>query len=146
MFYPNGTQTCRPYCDSGYTTNGSPNLQCEACDPSCATCQDSRTVGDVKECTKCSETHPVRLSRTNTCLKECELGMFLSTNATCAFCKEPCEGCAGKDSSCTKCFQNTKLSNLFFDRCIETCPVGFVSVDGVCLKCESPCATCTGLP
>ena len=146
MFYPNSTQTCKPYCDSGFTTNGNPNLHCEACDSSCATCQDTGVVGDVKECSTCSTTHPFKLSRTNTCLSECQLGMFLSTNATCAMCKDPCEGCQGKDSTCTSCYKGSDLSNLFFDQCIKTCPVGYVSMDGICTKCESPCATCTGTP
>lgn len=91
-------------------------------------------------------THPLRLTRTKTCLTECALGMFLLSNQTCGLCTLPCEGCAGKDSLCTQCFKRTNLSNLFYDQCIKTCPVGYVSLDGVCTKCASPCATCTGLP
>ena len=146
MFYPNKTQTCRPYCEVGYTSNGSQNLQCERCDPSCASCQDTRTAGDVKECIDCSVSHPFRVTRTNTCLRECRLGMYLTSTSTCAMCKLPCEGCKGRETSCTKCFSDSKLPQLFYDQCIEECPVGYVSVNNVCTKCQSPCSTCVGLP
>lgn len=42
MFYPDGTQTCKSYCDAGFTTNGHTDLHCEACDVSCATCFDNQ--------------------------------------------------------------------------------------------------------
>lgn len=79
MFYPNGTQTCRPYCEAGYTTNGNADLLCTKCDESCATCQETYTLGDVRECLDCAATHPFRLSQTKTCLTKCAYNMFEST-------------------------------------------------------------------
>lgn len=64
MFYPNGTITCKPYCDSGFTTNGNSAKNCTACDVSCATCVDNQTQGDMNLCTNCAATYPFRLSQT----------------------------------------------------------------------------------
>ena len=38
------------------------------------------------------------------------------------------------------------MPNLFQNRCIDVCPIGYVSVDGICLKCDRTCATCSDLP
>lgn len=35
MSYLNGTATCRPTCELGFTSNGTPNKQCTKCDESC---------------------------------------------------------------------------------------------------------------
>jgi hypothetical protein len=142
MVYPTGLATCRPFCDVGYTTNGNPLLHCELCDESCHSCLDNNEVGDAKECLECSETHQMRISQTRTCLRECELGMFASTETTCGFCKEPCKGCSGSELSCTMCFEDSLIPQLFYGQCIDVCPTGYISLDGVCTKCASPCAEC----
>ena len=146
MFYPNGTQTCRPYCEAGFTTNGNKDLHCTACDESCATCQETYTVGDKNECLECAASHPFRLSQTKTCLTECAYNMFESTDNTCAYCKDPCLGCVTKERTCTSCDTTSALPELFAETCIDFCPNGYVSMNNVCTKCNSPCAECFDHP
>lgn len=57
MNYLNGTQTCRPTCELGYTSNGNPEKVCEACDESCKTCRDNGVVGDKSKCIDCADDH-----------------------------------------------------------------------------------------
>lgn len=71
MFYPNLTQTCRPTCELGYTSNGHPEKNCEKCDVSCRTCRDNGEVGDLSKCIDCADDHPFRISLTDICQKEC---------------------------------------------------------------------------
>lgn len=146
MNYGNGTQTCRPTCELGYSSNGTVNKQCAKCDPSCLTCRDNGNPGDVKQCIDCALDHPFRISLTDTCLKQCILGMYQSTNSSCSFCKAPCEGCSGTEATCTSCVRSSAIPNLFVNQCIDKCPQGYVSMDGVCTKCTSPCALCSGTP
>jgi len=72
--------------------------------------------------------------------------MFFSTNTSCSFCKQPCRSCSGTEANCTSCFKNSSIPNLFVNQCIDTCPKGYVSIDGICEKCKSPCALCEGTP
>ena len=72
--------------------------------------------------------------------------MYQATNFSCSYCKSPCKSCTGTDSNCTACFRESLIPNLFINQCIDKCPRGWVSMDGVCTKCRSPCALCDGHP
>lgn len=146
MSYLNGTQTCRPSCDLGYTTNGSPIKQCVSCDQSCVSCRDNGLVGDKFQCISCSPLFPLRVTQTDLCLSSCKPGMFQSTNQSCSMCKSPCQECAGSEATCTSCNQTSAIPFLFVNQCINQCPSGYVSVKGICTKCNSPCALCENTP
>ena len=103
MFYPNLTQTCRPTCELGYTSNGHPDKNCEKCDESCRTCRDNGEVGDKSKCIDCADDHPFRISLTDICQKECNSVQFQSTPKSCSPCKSPCLGCFGTEANCTSC-------------------------------------------
>jgi proprotein convertase subtilisin/kexin type 5 len=143
MFYDT-YQTCEPFCAAGYTTNGNQDKHCEKCDPSCASCAENGEVGDKAKCIDCAEDHPFRKSMTQTCLKECTLGLFQSTDSSCSECRDPCEGCTGTPTSCTSCHKDSSLAYLFESACISDCIPGYVSIDNVCTKCNAPCSTCQG--
>lgn len=104
MKYADGKQTCTPYCDSGFTTNGDPNKHCIACDVSCKACFDNGKVGDVKECIECSTSHPFREARTNLCFVECEENLYISSPFICSRCALPCRSCVDNEAKCLSCY------------------------------------------
>ena len=117
---------------------------CVDCDESCLFCKDTGQVGDSKRCMQCAPDHPFRVQLTDTCLKKCALGMFLSSEGTCSYCKSSCEGCIESESKCTSCHADSLLPQMFQQSCIDKCPLQYISVDGICAKCRSPCALCEG--
>lgn len=153
MTFPNGTITCRPTCELGYTTNGHPQKHCEKCDISCATCKDNGEVGDKAKCIDCAADHPFRVALTDTCLKECAFNMYQSTPESCALCQSPCEGCFGNEANCTSCPATSSTPFLYIQpktpgedqkpgQCLDGCPKTYIPVDGKCTKCKSPCMEC----
>lgn len=103
MFYPDDKSTCTYTCELGFTSNGNPEKHCEKCDESCKTCRDNAAVGDKKLCIDCADDHRFRISQTDTCLRECKLGMYQSTANSCAYCRSPCNTCEETESKCTSC-------------------------------------------
>ena len=69
---------CESSCRTGYTSNGNPNKVCQFCDPSCASCRDTATVGDIVQCLNCSSTFPFRIDKTNQCIPQCSKGYYES--------------------------------------------------------------------
>jgi hypothetical protein len=61
-------------------------------------------------------------------------------------CKSPCLECSGSEATCTSCNQTSLTPFLFVNQCINLCPSGYVSVNGICTKCNSPCALCVDTP
>jgi hypothetical protein len=151
----NDEQTCREYCDPGFTRNdpSSTNYVCEACDVSCETCYPSSKT----ECIKCSETHPFRNRGTNTCLEKCARDFFISSVNICSQCALPCKSCVDTESKCTSCHATEQspdfglVPNLFENKCIDVCPEQYVSMrdlenSGFCTRCKMPCNTCEDRP
>ena len=107
--FGNGTVTCRPKCELGFTTNGNVDKICSPCHESCLRCRDNGQVGDYKICESCSPSFPYSLDGTDSCLADCELGMFYSTETSCSFCKDPCEGCSRRETNCTSCYRDSPI-------------------------------------
>ncbi|KCV67974.1 hypothetical protein H696_05432 [Fonticula alba] len=106
-------------------------FECEACDPTCATC-DAAGPGN---CTKCKTWMP---DQPNVCLATCPAGWFSDTPGyACATCHRDCPTCKGSSSvECTSCHPGLFLNTT--GACRETC-------NGSTLKCEAEgrCAPCS---
>lgn len=82
---------------------------------------------------------------TETCVKECKVGLFEMKNLTelsCGTCDESCLGCSNS-TCCTSCNEFSKNNLLHGCNCVERCPEGHTNIKGVCRKCESPCKECS---
>ena len=146
---PSKRGQCLTECEFGFTSNGTPDKVCTACDESCDGCYDNGEAGDTQQCLTCSASHPYRLKETKICLNTCNAGifertLFQSSESYCDTCDAPCLGCLGTKTFCTSCPQDQLFKNLHQNTCIENCPAGTTTVAGVCVPCESPCATCEG--
>lgn len=125
---------CNKTCDFGYYPS---NGVCEKCNNTkCRRC-NSNKVDDCQEC------YDGFFLKSGLCIENCGDGYFPTisqNNQVCEKCKSFCKIC--KDSStCVTCDYNKVL---FDSNCIDSCPSGYVSVNGTCLKCKvNSCAVCS---
>jgi len=131
---------CRPWCDDGFTSNGSTPKTCVQCDDTCATCVDQGKEGDTKRCLQCDTQYPLRV-RQDECTDQCSQGFFQSSGY-CSACRFPCLGCEKTESTCTACNPASDLPALYSNQCIEECPPSHANVANECKMCDSPCSTC----
>lgn len=138
---PLGTQTCQENCNTGFTTNGDTNKVCLSCDPMCATCQDTGTVGDKFKCTKCADSTPF-IYPDKKCMRTCEGGFYESKAKTCSPCSSPCFSCNSTATQCMDCQKDGLYPYLYNKTCLTKCFDFFAGVDNQCLACQSPCKKC----
>lgn len=124
--------TCQNSCPDGYTTT-TDNI-CKQCSSNCVTCR-----GSVTFCESCSlELYLYE----GYCQKSCPAGTYPS-GSHCILCNAPCVTCSGP-FSCLKC-QGDKVK--FETLCLDQCPSGYQSNNGVCEvipatpNCASGCTT-----
>lgn len=138
--------TCKATCDTGYTTDGDPDLKCTKCDDSCATCLDEGNIGDAKTCVECAVGYDFYDPILDKCLQKCPPFHYATPDNRCMLCSEDCLACEGKSTTCTACKQDSALRFLFENQCLESCPDNHGSSGGVCHACEYPCDQCSTGP
>ncbi len=126
---------CILQCPTGFYRDS--NSVCRQCDlQRCLTCQES-----ASNCTSCA--YPFVLVIYNSgvngkCDVNCGFGSFYDlNNRICAPCSFGCMSCLDA-MTCVSCIGGTYL---YQDKCIMSCPVGFVgsSTDNICKKCPTNC-------
>ena len=161
-----GNYTCIQTCPSSYFITGD---LCLKCDSTCAECNGALAT----DCTVCPQALPYMLP-TNACAAVCGTGEYLYEDTCYTNCPSPtysidltplacvtqcpsnyylagtsciiCEsGCSSCEAAGTCDICDTGYSLSASGLCLLSCPVGYISVDGVCLvKCtDSDCAECT---
>lgn len=58
---------------------------------------------------------------------------------TCTKCQSNCSSCLN-ETYCTKCKSGLVLTS--FGECLDRCPQGFYSIDGICTPCSADCIDC----
>ncbi|OMJ75191.1 hypothetical protein SteCoe_25742 [Stentor coeruleus] len=115
--------SCISQCPIG---TGIINNTCTQCDILCKSCETSPNI-----CSECYE----GFSYKGSCTLSCPLNTtIIFMDIKCIDCDSNCLTCLDDFTNCTSC--NFGF-NLYYNQCLETCPLGFGDVNGICEEC--PC-------
>ncbi|CAG9335755.1 unnamed protein product [Blepharisma stoltei] len=141
-------------CNTGFYFSA--DTVCSACNPACATCENS-----AGNCLTCSDTThmtaaPACACPTNGALSgttcACNTGFYFSADTVCSACNANCATCQTSAGNCLACSDTTHMTAAPQCQCPAngalsgttcTCNIGFYfSADTVCSACNANCATC----
>lgn len=115
--------SCISQCPVG---TGNINDTCTECDILCKSCETSPNI-----CSECYEGYSYKGS----CTSSCPLNTTITfMGIKCIDCDSNCLTCLEDFTDCTSCYFGFSL---YFDQCLEICPLGYGDVNGVCEEC--PC-------
>ncbi|KAL4463432.1 hypothetical protein ABPG72_003128, partial [Tetrahymena utriculariae] len=160
-------QSCTQ-CYKGYNYQGNLCLTSSQCPTACQLCQDNTScqtclegyVNQNQQCIKCSvencsicdnqqycqqcKSGFKLLHQRQTCIKNCQVGYYLSDNNQCLACDQSCQSCQGpKDTDFMTCKINLYLSS-FSQKFIQCEDKQYLDNQHNCQKCFSLCYTCNG--
>eukprot|EP01016_Furgasonia_blochmanni_P023328 TRINITY_DN251_c0_g5_i1.p1 TRINITY_DN251_c0_g5~~TRINITY_DN251_c0_g5_i1.p1 ORF type:complete len:2505 (+),score=375.87 TRINITY_DN251_c0_g5_i1:195-7709(+) len=108
------------------------NGKCILCSENCASCSS----GD--NCTACNTGF---FNHKGRCLPACPPGFINDVNNTCVPCADSCLTCKDNSSFCTQCISPKNLIKAN-GSCLDTCPDGSFTQNGVCVRCAPGCDAC----
>lgn len=118
--------------------------QCVPCPGSCSSCLATSTTEAT--CYYCES--PLFLYQ-GSCVSDCPTGFFSVTSTagtrTCQTCSSNCQTCITTPNNCVSCKSDSVDFYLLNNKCISTCPAGFLKNIQTqrCEACPPYCHTCS---